>query len=316
MTGYTGITTAQIDSDSPIVEATLTALRDDPLAMFEGAAGAPRLQTAAMDSAIVTLDKMAANSVDQSQVVAGAIHQAELSTSTGSVSVALGAAQDLILPGGSYGFFPQAEAVGSTGGFIFAMRMLESSPLLAADGQVTAIQLEQVSGHASITLHAHQRYINSSPPYNLGDGDIPLFHFGLLRDGVIVATYTADVPPWGYNGPTSVRADATNRQGKKFRRKRTIDKRRGKVVTEMEEITHTIKNADMGLIPHPFLSKKEGDEVILLNPPETSDLLDMHEAGESIAQLFKDDYLRLDNADLARATPSGVKACRYRWKST
>ena len=43
MTTYTAITAGEIDSDSPITDTLLARLRDNPLAIAEGATGAPRL---------------------------------------------------------------------------------------------------------------------------------------------------------------------------------------------------------------------------------------------------------------------------------
>lgn len=48
MTTYTAITNAQIDQDSPITQPLITALRDNPVALAEGAAGAPRVQKEAL----------------------------------------------------------------------------------------------------------------------------------------------------------------------------------------------------------------------------------------------------------------------------
>jgi len=50
MTTYTTITNAEIDQDSPITQPLLTALRDNPVAITEGAAGAPKVQAAALDT--------------------------------------------------------------------------------------------------------------------------------------------------------------------------------------------------------------------------------------------------------------------------
>ena len=43
MTTYTAITNGQIDQDSPITQPLMTALRDNPIAITEGATGAPRI---------------------------------------------------------------------------------------------------------------------------------------------------------------------------------------------------------------------------------------------------------------------------------
>lgn len=54
MTTYTTITNAEIDQDSPITQPLLTALRDNPVAITEGAAGAPKVQAAALDTFVGT----------------------------------------------------------------------------------------------------------------------------------------------------------------------------------------------------------------------------------------------------------------------
>lgn len=43
MTTYTAITNGQIDQDSPITQPLMTAMRDNPIAITEGATGAPRI---------------------------------------------------------------------------------------------------------------------------------------------------------------------------------------------------------------------------------------------------------------------------------
>jgi len=55
MTTYTTITNAEIDQDSPITQPLLTALRDNPVAITEGAAGAPKVQAAALDTFIANV---------------------------------------------------------------------------------------------------------------------------------------------------------------------------------------------------------------------------------------------------------------------
>lgn len=54
MTTYTAITATEVDADSPVTDTLMQRLRDNPLAMFEGAAGAPRLQLAAVDTWFMT----------------------------------------------------------------------------------------------------------------------------------------------------------------------------------------------------------------------------------------------------------------------
>lgn len=49
MTTFTTITAGETDVDSPITQPLMEALRDNPLAMFEGTAGAPGLQLEALE---------------------------------------------------------------------------------------------------------------------------------------------------------------------------------------------------------------------------------------------------------------------------
>lgn len=50
MTTYTAIPNGDIDQDSPVNQTLMTLLRDNPIGMFEGATGAPRLEDAALGS--------------------------------------------------------------------------------------------------------------------------------------------------------------------------------------------------------------------------------------------------------------------------
>jgi len=49
MTTYVAIPNGDIDQDSPLTQPLITALRDNPLAVIEGASGAPRIVGMALD---------------------------------------------------------------------------------------------------------------------------------------------------------------------------------------------------------------------------------------------------------------------------
>ena len=49
MTTYTAIPNADIDQDSPVTQPLMTALRDNPIAITEGAIGAPRIVAAGIE---------------------------------------------------------------------------------------------------------------------------------------------------------------------------------------------------------------------------------------------------------------------------
>ncbi len=82
----------------------------------------------------------------------------------------------------------------------------------------TRIGLQSDNGVVTVSLE--MTYVQACPPYNLGDGEIPLFVWALIdkATGKIVGTSTAPDPPWGNNGPTSIRPQFDDhRTGKKYR---------------------------------------------------------------------------------------------------
>lgn len=80
MTTYTAITSGEIDPDSPITNSLMTKLRDNPIAITEGASGAPKIQTAAIDDLAVTAAKLASNAVTTAKITDGNVTLAKLSS--------------------------------------------------------------------------------------------------------------------------------------------------------------------------------------------------------------------------------------------
>lgn len=68
MTTYTDILNTQIDVDSPVTTGLMTLLRDNPIAITEGATGAPKIQTDAIQDLAVTEPKLADSSVTQAKL--------------------------------------------------------------------------------------------------------------------------------------------------------------------------------------------------------------------------------------------------------
>lgn len=54
MTTYAAIANVDIDQDSAITQPLMTALRDNPIAISEGSAGAPRIEFAALGAWAIT----------------------------------------------------------------------------------------------------------------------------------------------------------------------------------------------------------------------------------------------------------------------
>lgn len=69
MTTYTTLTDAQLAQDQPQTQAKMRALRDNPLAIAEGDASAPKIQTAAIADSAITSVKIANNTIAVSKLI-------------------------------------------------------------------------------------------------------------------------------------------------------------------------------------------------------------------------------------------------------
>ena len=278
------------------------------------------------------LQPIGANQVAWGPLSVGAIvGQNEMKTASGSVSTSSESFVDLVLPGGQYGLYPQITDSGA------GQSVAQIADGVSA-GYTTWIALKHTAGNFA---GARQRYITASPPYNLGNGDIPLFIFVHMRGGKILSTYVAEAPPWAYNGPTDIRGIPVRTLEKPKRgrlprlriayKQRLVhrpytfaDVKAGRispqefedqpVTEELVDIDHDFKNADMDLIPHPFAKVQRDDQVVLLDPIHTDRLQHLHCCGEDIAEMLHGRYLRIDNEPLDAMTPKGVRAHKYRWK--
>ena len=304
MATYSAVSASEKDADSPITVGLIDKLDQNPLAIAEGASGAPQIQSAAI----------ATNAVTQSTIASGAVHQSELDTSIGTVS-SNGITSTYVLPGGTYGFYPQVK----TPSAFYDSHAQIAYNYGTSNVWATVIRLDP---QGDTDMDARQRYINSSPPIDLGDGNIPLFFFAEVKSsGEIISTYSADVPPWLYNGPTNAAPTEVRKVGRdnrlvKMQRRTRIDPRTKRATVEEIEVNNDLKNADMDLIPHPFVSAGNDSTIVLLDPVATEELLLLHNAGEEIGDLFRDEYLRLDNERLNRACPNGVMPVSFRWRDT
>lgn len=268
------------------------------------------------------------------------VGQGDLRSSAGAVAMSItgnstSARLLATLPGGEYGFYPMIRRLGAWSGNITVVRALTA----IGDGGSTGYPSDFAcriscdftrtiggSGSASSTVQAYQRYVTSSPPYDLGNGEVGGFIFLLLNEkDDVVTSYVADTPPWAYNGPTDIRA--THKcpiSGKKYRttcRKLSVkDIINGKPLEYIqEEITHELKNADMDLIPHPFGEVPEGHRVIMLDPmsADTERLVSLVGNGcqDEVNEILTGGYLKLDNSNIKRGCHKSVKACKFRFKN-
>ncbi len=194
---------------------------------------------------------------------------------------------------------------------------------------------------ATQAYYFQARFLQASPPYNLGYGDIPLFIFALIDNNTneILAVDTAPDAPWHYNGPTDVKAKIY-KDGKSFRyckpvelelynrdvnlllpneRTDVVSRLKQESSTELLEITQDIKNADMDIVQHPFIgSNLIGKTVVLLDPCSNlcEELFFMRELGENTNELFMKNKFVLDSTPLDVRSPSGVITVPFKQRNT
>lgn len=325
MAAWTPGLSALIAIGKGVKGTTHSGISDNITALAEGASGAPSIEEAALAASIVS--------------------QGKLKTATGEVSHNSSSITHKTLPGGSYGFYPQIRMSGTTLA-VYDARILDNSTTFNGwTSYVTKIGLAAGSG----TIYAEQRYVQASPPYDLGDGEIPLFVFAVINGaGEIESIYTAPDPPWANNGPTDPgivwmfpRLGQDGKPDGHTERKRVRRRRPAKPIAEMTAVERTVwftslresaweegplvlppeeKNADMGLIPHPFGGNDlTGKSVVLINPVGTmaEEMAMIHiTPGESVNELLHEGDLVVDNMEVARATPPGVLAHPVKWKNT
>lgn len=208
-------------------------------------------------------------------------------------------------------------------------------------------------GDQTVTVYWQERYVQASPPYEpYRQGDaVPIFIFVLLdrSTGTVLATSTAEDPPWANNGPTIINPRGRMQQLARARlpfgwgeakasptklaqynaemtklRRFMADKANAPIIAaEMaRKFTQAEKNADMPLIPHPFPGFDPAKHVVVvINPTDDDFCGNMHcrhtFLGDSVAEALHDDYLILDNSPMpGLATPANVMAVRAKWKLT
>lgn len=312
----------------PIFAQQINAVQENFSALANGEPGAPKIQQAAIGP--------------------GAIGQSQLkSQSSGILTLttnASGGSVSVILPGGQYGFWPQSRMTGLPNdgnddrNYVLGLRgwinQFATNPSSPDPALASYISLSSSGGTAACQVS--QRYTTASAPYDIGNGDIPLFVFiHLDAQGKILATYIADSPPWAYNGPTDISPDVVEMEGGRIvKKKKVIDQTRrpqhpkdggdpeayvawlASPSLKLVEIDHSIKNADMNLIPHPFPHIAQGEKVVLLEPSGKmiEQLTALKEAGENISELITEGYILIGDEILDCYKPNNVCIHRSRWK--
>lgn len=295
------------------------------------------------------------NAVGQSEIAANAVHQSEVSTSVatdnftvnpGGITVGI-SADRRVMSGGQYAFQPRTETTNDTGtqeNSWFCFGAIENGTYSLNNYIAMCAITGSGGGSGSYNGEARSRYIDASAPWNIGDGDIALFIFlRRNKDGEFNGCSVASAPVWGYNGPTNIVPDRVskylNEAGqtvgvRKYKKvinpeseiivppwrggdpkKWNVDKYLNPEIVEVE-IDHTMKNKDMNLIPHPFLTLRQGEEVILIEPCSSfvDQLAVLYEKSEeSIYAIFKNGYAELTEEIKNCCKPEGVAVYGARW---
>lgn len=332
---YSSISVSQTDSNSPLDQVLMDALRQDVDVLYEWMGGPTYTPSTShthngVNSAVVSLGSsaitttMIANlAVTNGKLDAGAVTFGKINTSLQQTSGTPAGTVAITFTGGGQTLGWGVASAGS------------ASPLDIVctnnAGYVWGITL--TGGDGGTTYYFQANYINSSPPWNLGDGDITLFIFVEIKpDGTVVRVDISDAPPWGYNGPTSVKPSRELADGRKFRRVRQLIAEHGTLAAARatgltrtqifdrmatdpwveEEITHEIKNRDMPLIPHPFGTKQTpSNTIVLLDPvsPLMQRLATLHNEpalDERLSELLLTGIFNIGNTPLTRTAPPGV----------
>lgn len=294
-----------------------------------------------------------AGSITQTELASSAVGQAQLKTNYGVVSRTTIGEDHYVLPGGAYGFYPMTmtqRAGGAdspramywlggnylTGNSGYTPDYVTSLlPIADWDAWVTYISMTLYTrSYADTYMNAFQRYITASAPYNMGDGDVPLFVFAKVdTNGDVESIYIAEAPPWAYNGPTSIMPDLViDGQGfqdvtvfdprilqgdeaaivaayiaeSKNKSKRAWNPNMPDPVKVRIPLDHRIKNADMDIIPHPF-ANETGKTIVLIDPlsPLVERIKTLHDTGENAVDIVNA-WLNIDNTPLNRKGPAGV----------
>jgi len=334
------------DAGAPdIVEAALAAVVSAQLVTngdshnHSGGDGASIPYSGMSFSNNIVASDLAANAVGQSEIGANAVGQSEIKDTSGIVSNTGNTFVRFTLPGGAYGFYPRVKASIASSTQEPLVRISAPSGSSPSTSYTTIISLS--NEEVTATTYAQQYYFQASPPYDLGDGEIGRFIFAIVDNatGEIKSVYSAPEAPWHYNGPTDIRGKLA-KDGKKYSARKdmsgyslSLTQAKLNIGTLQaynlafqnapmiqEEITQDIKQADMNLIPHPFMGNDlTGKTIVMLDP--VSDL--NHELDElsqyedfDINELLHDGYLEISNIGLNRSGPPGILIPSFKWKNT
>jgi hypothetical protein len=313
-------------------------LRDNITAQANGDAGSPQQQTAGIADNAITLAKLANDSVSQAEIAAAAVGQSELKSATETYSSASPFTATFVNFTYGFGWAFYNSGTNATGVKDYNDGTGTITGAIYNNTTSAALKIEVQFGVG--TGYAQMRYVQASPPYDEGDGEIATYVFGLITpNGEIAMLWSAPDAPWHNNGPTNCRGKR-NKEGVYYRRMRAIEAQMlesGKSLRQMiaesdirelaerfatddmvdMEITQAIKMRDRELLPHPWLGQPlNGNTVVLLDPvcDELHKLYAMERVEPGIIhELIHEGKIHIGNDDLPRSKPPGVMCVSLRY---
>ena len=117
MPEYQEILDTEVEPEAPLTSSLGVRFRDNPIALANGASGAPRIQTAALNNSAVTTAKINNGAVTTAKINNGAVTRAKLKMGINSVSGDLSSGTSTVINLNDYSLFP------STSGSRYAMRL-------------------------------------------------------------------------------------------------------------------------------------------------------------------------------------------------
>ena len=275
----------------------------------------PAASHPALTGDVTTVAGAVATTIGASKVAQGNL---KTTTAAGSITVGAAVSDSFTLTGGTYSWWTASGTVGT-------------QPIAFGNGDTAAglIGLYNTDSVSSRIFYVDERYVQASPPYNLGNGDIPLFVFlALDGSGKIIHASVAPDPTWAYHGPTKITPEFYV-AGKPYRNYKTVEgialseaikipalKRRilmnqATIEDTPMEITQEIKKKDMPLFPHPFVGNNlTGLTIIMVDPISAvvQRLADIQNeiSAKEVLHMFSEGYLLVGNIPINIFSPPGV----------
>ena len=305
-----------------------------------------------LDNDAVDSQHIVADAVQKAEIDNAAVGTGELNTTNTTQSTALASLDFLLSP--IYGFYPFIKATTgiNTARQLANVAALTDAMMTNGNSVGTYVRYLRIGEFSSGTATIQMYYVAASPPYDLGDGEIPEFIYALVdkTTAEIKGVGYGQDPPWALINP-GAHADTYDKDGIGYKivkdlpadaldLKAQIEATRAsglpataddiakvKAYSAMHKaagtkrvvVTQNMKNEWMDRFPHHYIDDNlagNNVECVLLDPVAdlTWELHEMHKAGENIEDLFYEGYIDVTNTELPRAKPGQLKCVDYRFK--